>query len=243
MPAEVRRRRKAAVVAVTALLVLSACGSEESESSGATSTARDASAADQAAPKPPAEVILTEDDAPAGYAAEDFYGIFGSSDAGSSGEITPQECAPLVFDTSVLLDWGAQPRDTTAVAYFTGDDGSSVIVHVDAATDGAEMPEPTLCGEVTRENASTLGTTVTSYGMVPAEAGVEGADSVAAVDLTVSGLTLDGEEFNLGSKVGERSQIITATVGSTVVTVAGTEPASMDTVAQVATAQVARLAA
>lgn len=239
----VRRDRKAAIVAVTALLVLSACGSEESESSGASSTARDASAVDQAASTSPAEVILTAEDAPAGYVAEDFYGIFGSSDAGSSGAITPQECTPLVFDTSVLLDWGAQPRDTTAVAYFTGDDGSSVIVHVDTGADGAGTPDPTLCGDVTRENASTLGTTVTSYGMVPAEVGVEGADSVAAVDLTVSGLMLDGEEFNVGSKVGERSQIITATVGSTVVTVAGTEPASMDTVAQVASAQVARLAA
>lgn len=237
----VRPGRKAVVVAVSSLLILSACGNEDSDVSDESAAASAEENGSQEAVVSPDEVVLTADDAPAGYVAEDFYGIFGSSDSGNSGTITPQECAPFVFDTSVLLDWGAQPRDTTAVGYFTGDDGSSVMVHVDTATDGAEAPDPTLCGDVTRENASTLGTTVTSYGMVPADVGVEGADSVAAVDLTVSGLTLDGEEFNVGSKVGERSQIITATVGSTVVTVAGTEPASMDTVAEVANAQVARL--
>ncbi|MGN0095302.1 MAG: hypothetical protein ACI38U_04490 [Corynebacterium sp.] len=244
MPFDIRRGRGAAVVAVSGLIVLSACGSEEPAPKVASSTAGEATQRGEESPLAPDEAILTADDAPDGYESEGFYSLFEGWEPDNPGQVMPAECSPLVFDTSIMTSWGVTPQDNTAVASYTSEDASkSILVRLDTQGSGPSVPDPESCSEVQLVHTEESGTVVTTYEMTPVSPDVEDADRAAAVGLTVTGRALDGEEMPVEGKIGEHIEVVVAAVGDSAVTAVGTGAASMETVMQLANAQVSKLGA
>lgn len=226
-------------------LALTACGSASSESAGTPSTTAaspdtSTTVVAPATPATPAEMILDDEHTPVGYYREDFYALFGTDhpdEIPPTDLITPPECAPFAFDTASLFHWGAEPRETTAVNFYTNDADGLILIKLE--TDDTATPAPvdtSVCGDITRENATELATIVTTYVTTPLEVTLDEADTTTAVTSTVAGVTLDGQSFDLG-KVGETAQILMATTGDTTVTVVGSDPIDTQVLVDLANTQ------
>lgn len=165
----------------------------------------------------------------------------------TSGVTAPPQCAALAVDSALMLEWMMEPSDSAAVASFVQDDDdeAGVFVRVAAGSDAEtpDVPDVSGCADFSRETSNEMGQMVKSFQAVPAEVdvdGFDGAEGVVAADIAVTGLTIDGEQFDAES-VGEEVRFITGAVDGTGFSLVATGEVSDDVVASLASAQVERL--
>lgn len=232
--------RLAACLAVVMLPVgagLSACSKDADTAGEGTSS----SAAAPDAPAANSDVsgqVIGADQAPQGYAAEDFYSVFGALGEPGESTVEPAQCEPLVLDAYVLAKWGAADRAQTAVTMFTRDDGAMILAKVDNTVAPVDAEG---CEKFTRSSSSELGESASTYSLEPVDVSVDGAEDVKGVKTTAESVTLDGAEVG-GGKVGEEATAISGTVNGKSFLVAGLANASLNDITAVANAQAAKLA-
>lgn len=215
------KRTAIAGISLCTLGLVSCGSSEEAETSAA----------------PVADGIVGAEQAPEGYNYEDFFETYGMDGMGPAPQVEPVQCAPLVFDSTTLLSWAQEPKESTDIAMYTNDDGATILVKVEKAPLNTNVEE---CAQVSRVNDSALGSSATEFSMQPIEMALEGAENVKAVDLTVASLTLDGQNLDTG-KAGEKSTVVNANVGGKGLIVVGAGGADVEDVKSMAEQQVAAM--
>ena len=245
-----RRAAGLCAAAMTLALTVTACGAEEKDQAAPAETTE--ASASQSAPASSPQTPAPESSAgeqpagspsvqaapglPAGYTPEDFYGYFGSAEVPQQDTVNPPQCAPLAFDANTLVEWGATPQDVNPVEMYTSGPEINVFVREDSTLAGFDAAG---CETLTRESASELGTTVTTYATQPVEVSVPGADRVQGFTQTVSGLTLDGADVGQ-LKAGEETTILIVEAGGKTYFVAGSGGAGLEDLATIAQDRIAR---
>ena len=229
-------------IALSAVL-LASCGTDESvhsdtqdqqaqeqgsEESGAQAPAGSSAGA------PQLEGMVGAEQAPEGYTSEDFYGLFGGDDPGEKPQVAPEQCAPLAFDASTFMAWGAVPQDQAKVVMYTKEDSSTLSIRVsnepvNATVDG--------CENFSRTGTSEIIKSETTFSSKPLELPVKNADSVVSAEQIVVGVSMDGQPIDNG-KVGEKKTMIFAEVAGKTVTAVGTGNTTADEVVQLANRQI-----
>lgn len=119
---------------------------------------------------------------------------------------------------------------------FSSEAGATAFTREDSALAGFD---PTGCDTFTRENETSLGTTLTTYTTSPLEAAVAGADRAQGFTQTVTGVTLDGADVG-AAKAGEETTILIVEAGGTAYIVAGVDGATVADLEALAQDRVAR---
>ncbi|MEJ6549940.1 hypothetical protein PQI66_10325 [Corynebacterium sp. USCH3] len=250
----IRRFAKPLSLAVLPLAVsgaLVSCSSDDAENSDAGTD----SASQEALQNPPAsdaprDLILDDASTPEGYTYEtltseddeDLSEFFGDEGAEEEDVVTPPHCAPLAVDSALLFEWMMQPSDTSAVASFTHgeDDESGVIVRVSTGAPEGGLPDVSECGEFSSESNSAMGAMSKSFRAEPVDVSIGDADQLMAADVTVTALTIDGEDIG-AEAVDETVRYITGTVGDRTFNVVASGMVDDETARQLAVDQVARM--
>ncbi|WP_420099070.1 hypothetical protein [Corynebacterium sp.] len=248
----IRRFAKPLSLAVLPLAVsgaLVSCSSDDSDAAGEDAASQEA-LQNPPASDAPADLILDDASTPDGYSYEtltpeddeDLSELFGDEGAEEEDVTNPPQCAPLAVDSALMFEWMMQPADAASVASFTHgeDDESGVIVRVSMGTPEGGMPDVSECGEFSSESNSAMGAMSKSFRAEPVDVSIDDADQLMAADVTVTALTIDGEDVG-AEAVDETVRYITGTVGDRTFNVVATGMVDDETAKQMAVDQVARM--
>ncbi|OLT52775.1 hypothetical protein BJF89_04775 [Corynebacterium sp. CNJ-954] len=248
----IRRFAKPLSLAVLPLAVsgaLVSCSSDDSDAGGEDTASQEA-LQNPPASDAPADLILDDASTPDGYTFEpagsegdeDLSELFGGEMEDSGDIVTPPQCEPLAVDLGLVLQWSMEPADATAVASFVQDqdDESGVFVRVTTGTPEGGMPDVAGCGEFSSESNSEFGSMSKSFQATPVDVSVDGVDDLAAADITVTGLLLDGEDVG-AEAVGQTARYITGALGDRTFNFLVVGQVDDEVVEQLAADQVARM--